>query len=165
MQPPVRGVKDSCIRAVSRLAARGCSLSRALLSPPVAAFTAYHWIGIVFALWAGFLFVVGTMRPEFPGGAEKAVLGISVVLALGVIVAAITTSKNEKKEEAEAAPAKSEANPNPSPPAAKGGGDPAPPPPPPHAPARAKQEGREPAQAHGRPHRQPEVQHRRAVGQ
>jgi len=89
-----------------------------LLSPPVAAFTAYHWIGIVFALWAVFLFVVGTMRPEFPGGAEKAVLGISVVLALGVIVAAITTSKNEKKEEAEAAPAKSEANPNPSPPAA-----------------------------------------------
>src|SRR4051794_33636046 len=114
MQPPVRGMGDSSIRAVSRLAARGCSLSRALLSLAAAQFTVYHALGIVFAGWAVFVTFVGIRRPDFPAGGEKAVLGISVVLALGVIGTAIGTVKGEKKETAKAAEVKGKSNPNPS---------------------------------------------------
>lgn len=81
----------------------------------IADFTAFHAVGIVFACWAVFVTVVGIRRPDFPGGAERAVLAISVLLAFGVIGTAIGTSENEKKEEPKAAEATKEANPKPAP--------------------------------------------------
>jgi plastocyanin len=113
------------MRAVCPLAARRCSLSRALLSLAATDFTAFHVIGIVLAAWAVLLTFLGVTRPDFPGkvkgGGERAVLGISVVLALGAIGTAIGTAKTEKKEEPEAAKSKAEANPPPSPTAGAGG--------------------------------------------
>jgi plastocyanin len=119
MQPPVRGVVVSCIRAVSTLASRGCSLSRALLSLAAADFTVFHAIGIVLACWAVLVTFLGITRPDFPGkvksGGEKAVLGISVLLAFAVIGTAIGTVKGEKKEQATASEFKAKSNPKPSP--------------------------------------------------
>jgi plastocyanin len=89
-----------------------------LLSLAATQFTAYHVLGIVFACWAVLLTFVGIRRPDFPAGGEKAVLGISVVLAFAVIGTAIGTVKGEKKEPAKAAEVKGQSNPNPSPPAA-----------------------------------------------
>jgi plastocyanin len=65
-----------------------------------------------------FVTFVGIRRPDFPAGGERAVLGVSVLLAFAVIGTAIGTVKGEKKEPAKAAEVKGQSNPNPSPPAA-----------------------------------------------
>ena len=87
-------------------------------------FTIYHVFGIVFALWAVLVTFVGIRRPDFPAGGEKAVLAISVLLALTVIGSAIGTVKGEKKEQAKAAETKQKSNPPPSP--SSGAGAPTP---------------------------------------
>jgi uncharacterized cupredoxin-like copper-binding protein len=90
-----------------------------LLTLAASDFTAFHAVGILFACWAVVLAVLGFTRPDFPGAmkgaGEKAVLGISVVLAFSTIGLAIGTVKGEKKEKAEAAESKAEANPRPAP--------------------------------------------------
>jgi plastocyanin len=77
---------------------------------PLAAqtFTVFHAIGIVFACWAVLVTALGVRRPDFPGkvkgAGEKAVVGISVTLALGSVGTAIFILKGEKeKPKAEAA--------------------------------------------------------------
>jgi plastocyanin len=90
------------------------------LAPLAAAsFTVFHAVGIVLACWAVLVTFLGIRRPDFPGSVkgtgEKAVLGISVLLALGAIGTAIGTVKGEKKEQAEAAQFKGKSNPKPSP--------------------------------------------------
>ncbi|MFL5883581.1 MAG: plastocyanin/azurin family copper-binding protein [Thermoleophilaceae bacterium] len=86
-----------------------------MLTLAAAQFTVYHVVGIIFVCWAVIVTVLGIRRPDFPGGAEKAVLAISVVLALGTIGTAVGTVKGEKKEKAEASQSKTKANPAPSP--------------------------------------------------
>jgi plastocyanin len=86
-----------------------------LLTLAASQFTAFHVVGIIFACWAVLVTVLGMTRPDFPGGAEKVVLGISVLLAISTVGLAIGTVKGEKKEQAEAATGKAQANPKPSP--------------------------------------------------
>jgi len=90
-----------------------------LLALAASDFTAFHVVGIILACWAVLLTFLGITRPDFPGAVkgtgEKAVLSISVILAIAAIGTAIGTSKNEKKEEAEAAQTKEKSNPPPSP--------------------------------------------------
>ena len=60
---------------------------------------AFHYIGIVTALWAVVLFAIGIRKKDFPSrGAEKVVGAISIILVLGAISAAIITSANEEEE-------------------------------------------------------------------
>ena len=79
-----------------------------MLSLAAAQFTVYHALGIAFACWAVLVTFLGISRPDFPGklkgAGEKAVLAISVLLAVGVIGTAVGTLKSEKKETAKAAP-------------------------------------------------------------
>ena len=86
-----------------------------MLSLAASDITAFHIVGIVFACWAVVLTFLGITRPDFPGGAERVVLSISVLLAAGTIGTAIGTAKREKKETAEASQSKTKANPAPSP--------------------------------------------------
>jgi plastocyanin len=82
-------------------------------------FTVFHAIGIVFAVWALTVTVLGVRNPDFPGAmkgtGEKTVVGISVVFAAAAIGTAIFVLKGEKKEKAVAAESKAQANPKPSP--------------------------------------------------
>jgi plastocyanin len=66
---------------------------------------AFHVIGILFAIWAVVLTVVGITREHFPrtGGQALAVGTLSVLLAVSTIGAAIITSALEEEEEGEAA--------------------------------------------------------------
>jgi plastocyanin len=90
-----------------------------LLSLAAQEFTVFHAIGIVFALFALTVTVLGIRNPNFPGalkgGGERAVIGISVLFAAAAIGTAIFVLKGERKEEAKAAESKAEANPKPSP--------------------------------------------------
>jgi plastocyanin len=86
-----------------------------LLTLAASQFTAFHVVGIIFACWAVLVTVLGITRPDFPGGAERIVEGISILLAISTVGLAIGTVKGEKKEEAEAATSKAKANPKPSP--------------------------------------------------
>jgi plastocyanin len=101
------------------LAAPRCSLSRALLSLAAQEFTVFHAIGIVFAIWALTLTVLGVRDGKFPGvlhgAGERTVIGVSVLFAAASIGTAIFVLKPEKKEEAVAAESKTQANPKPSP--------------------------------------------------
>ena len=55
----------------------------------------FYIAGGVFALWAVILAATGLTRPAFPFGAvgQRAVMGISLVLAVAAIATAIATSK------------------------------------------------------------------------
>jgi hypothetical protein len=55
--------------------------------------TPYYILGIVAALWALTLFTLGMRNHEFPGtaGAQRAVMGVSVVLVAAVMVSSVLT--------------------------------------------------------------------------
>ena len=59
---------------------------------------AFHVIGGLTAIWAVALGIAGIKKEDFPGGAEKIVGAISVLLVIGAISAAIITSANEGDE-------------------------------------------------------------------
>ena len=59
---------------------------------------AFHVIGGIAAIWAVVVAVIGIRKEDFPGGAEKIVAAISVVLVVGTISAALITSANEQEE-------------------------------------------------------------------
>jgi plastocyanin len=70
--------------------------------------TAFHFLGVALALWAVLLAGLGVMRHDFPPkGAEKFVIGISVLLVVSTITAAITTASKHQKKGHEVAGAKS----------------------------------------------------------
>jgi hypothetical protein len=54
----------------------------------------FYVAGLAFGAWAVILAVLGLRRPAFPGGAtgERAVIGISVILALASVTTAVTTA-------------------------------------------------------------------------
>jgi hypothetical protein len=60
---------------------------------------AFHVIGGLAAIWAVTVAIVGIKKEDFPGGAEKIVGAISVLLVVSAISAAIITSANEEEEE------------------------------------------------------------------
>ena len=60
--------------------------------------TAFHVIGALTAIWAVVLAGIGIRNEDFPGGAEKIVGAISVLLVVGTISAAVITSANEEEE-------------------------------------------------------------------
>lgn len=62
---------------------------------------AFHVIGLLFALWAVILAVVGITRRDFPRGGRQtfAVGTVSVLLAVSAIGSAIITSALEEEEE------------------------------------------------------------------
>jgi hypothetical protein len=59
---------------------------------------AFHVIGGVTAIWAILVAALGIRKEDFPGGAEKIVGAISVLLVVSAISAAIITSANEEEE-------------------------------------------------------------------
>ena len=59
---------------------------------------AFHVIGALAAIWAVLVAVIGIRKEDFPGGAEKVVGAISVMLVIGTIGAAVITSANEDEE-------------------------------------------------------------------
>jgi hypothetical protein len=59
---------------------------------------AFHVIGALAAIWAVVVAVIGIRKEDFPGGAEKIVGAISVLLVVGAISAAVITSANEEEE-------------------------------------------------------------------
>jgi hypothetical protein len=59
---------------------------------------AFHVIGGIAAIWAVLVAVIGIRKEDFPGGAEKIVGAISVLIVIGAISAAIITSANEEDE-------------------------------------------------------------------
>jgi len=59
---------------------------------------AFHVIGGVAAIWAVLVAVIGIRKEDFPGGAEKIVAAISVLIVIGTISAAVITSANEDEE-------------------------------------------------------------------
>ena len=59
---------------------------------------AFHVIGGVAAIWAVAVAVVGIKKEDFPGGVEKIVGAISVLLVVSAISAAIITSANEEED-------------------------------------------------------------------
>ena len=59
---------------------------------------AFHVLGAVAAIWAVLVAVIGIRKEDFPGGAEKIVGAISVLLVIAAISAAVITSANEDDE-------------------------------------------------------------------
>jgi hypothetical protein len=59
---------------------------------------AFHVIGALAAIWAVAVAIFGIKREDFPGGAEKIVGAISVLLVVSAISAAIITSANEEED-------------------------------------------------------------------
>lgn len=55
--------------------------------------TAYYILGAVAAVWAVTLFAVGMRNEKFPAtaGAQRAVMGVSVVLVAAVMASAVLT--------------------------------------------------------------------------
>jgi hypothetical protein len=62
---------------------------------------AFHVCGVLFAVWAVTVAVLGITRENFPGspGAERAVGAISVVLAIAAIASAIYVGATEGDDE------------------------------------------------------------------
>lgn len=60
---------------------------------------AFHVIGGLTAIWAVALGIAGIKKEDFPGGAEKIVGAISVLLVVSAISAAIISSANEGDED------------------------------------------------------------------
>ena len=70
---------------------------------------AFHVIGGLTAIWAVTVAIVGIKKEDFPGGAEKIVGAISLLLVLSAISAAIISAANEEEEHGgEAAAAESQ---------------------------------------------------------
>lgn len=70
---------------------------------------AFHVIGGLTAIWALVVAIIGIRKEDFPGGAEKIVGAISVLLVVSAISAAIITAANEEEEHGgEAAAAESQ---------------------------------------------------------
>jgi plastocyanin len=61
--------------------------------------TAFHVIGACLALWAVVLTAIGVKRPDFPGkgAGTRIVMGISALLVVSTIAAAIGTAKSAHK--------------------------------------------------------------------
>jgi hypothetical protein len=59
---------------------------------------AFHVIGGLTAIWAVVVAVIGIRDEDFPGGAEKIVGAISVLLVVSAISAAIITAATEDEE-------------------------------------------------------------------
>jgi hypothetical protein len=59
---------------------------------------AFHVIGALTAIWAVLVAIVGITKEDFPGGMEKVVGAISVLLVVGAISAAVITSASEDEE-------------------------------------------------------------------
>ena len=59
---------------------------------------AFHVIGGLAAIWAVAVAVTGIRKEDFPGGAEKIVGAISVLIVIATISAAVITSANEEEE-------------------------------------------------------------------
>jgi hypothetical protein len=59
---------------------------------------AFHVIGGLTAIWAVAVAIVGIRNEDFPGGAEKIVGAISVLLVVSAISAAIITAATEDEE-------------------------------------------------------------------
>jgi predicted transporter len=61
---------------------------------------AFHFCGIAAAVWALVLTFIGVTRENFPStdGAARAVMAISVVLALAAIGSGIYTAATEEEE-------------------------------------------------------------------
>ena len=59
---------------------------------------AFHVIGGLTAIWAVLVAIIGIKNEDFPGGAEKIVGAISVMLVVASISAAVITSANEEEE-------------------------------------------------------------------
>jgi Mn2+/Fe2+ NRAMP family transporter len=59
---------------------------------------AFHVIGGIAAIWAVLVAVVGIRKEDFPGGLEKVVGAISVLIVIATISAALITSANEEDE-------------------------------------------------------------------
>ena len=70
---------------------------------------AFHVIGGLTAIWAVTVAIIGIKKEDFPGGAEKIVGAISLLLVLSAISAAIISAANEEEEHGgEAAAAESQ---------------------------------------------------------
>ena len=59
---------------------------------------AFHVMGGLTAIWAVVVAIIGIKKEDFPGGAEKIVGAISVLLVVSAISAAVITSANEEDE-------------------------------------------------------------------
>ena len=59
---------------------------------------AFHVIGGLTAIWAVVVAIIGIRNEDFPGGAEKIVGAISVLLVVSAISAAVITAANEDEE-------------------------------------------------------------------
>lgn len=59
---------------------------------------AFHVIGACAAIWAVAVAGFGIRKEDFPGGAEKIVGAVSVLLVVSAISAAIITSGDEDEE-------------------------------------------------------------------
>ncbi len=62
---------------------------------------AFHVIGGLAAIWAVTVGILGIRNEDFPGGAEKIVGAISVLLVVSAISAAIITAATEDEEHGE----------------------------------------------------------------
>ena len=60
---------------------------------------AFHVIGGLTAIWAVAVAIIGIRNEDFPGGAEKIVGAISVLLVVSAISAAVITATTEEEEE------------------------------------------------------------------
>ena len=59
---------------------------------------AFHVIGGLAAIWAVVVALIGIKKEDFPGGAEKIVGAVSVLIVVATISAALITSANEEDE-------------------------------------------------------------------
>ncbi len=60
---------------------------------------AFHVMGGLTAIWAVVVAIIGIRNEDFPGGAEKIVGAISVLLVVSAISAAVITATTEEEEE------------------------------------------------------------------
>jgi hypothetical protein len=69
---------------------------------PLAEFNAFHGAGIALAVWAVIVAVLGFMSSSFPknDGGVRAVMAITVLLVVGSIATAITTSEKHGAHDA-----------------------------------------------------------------
>lgn len=59
---------------------------------------AFHIIGGITAIWAVVVAMIGIKKEDFPGGAEKIVGAISVLVVIATISAALITAANAEDE-------------------------------------------------------------------
>jgi len=59
---------------------------------------AFHVMGGLTAIWAVVVAIIGIRNEDFPGGAEKIVGAISVLLVVSAISAAVITAATEEEE-------------------------------------------------------------------